>query len=158
MLQDMNANSFERARKAFRLLGKEFYFQFIPSIHFQDLLRQIIELLLLVDRDALTTNAESDSTGGALQLSVLTQLRTLLEEKAYQILHDVLLYQNDERVDFESLKYRTSPLEIAEFVALLISDDEVLQALEVVTSGLGKLLAKINGVPLSATTNSTPSS
>jgi hypothetical protein len=165
-------SAFERHRRPFKMLGKEFYFQFIPSIHFQEALRQVLEILMTMDfvgndtvfknpngtPHASTTNTDAQTIPPLGEYApILGKLRTILEEKIYQILFDVLLYQNDERIEMETLKYKTSPLEIAEFLHLILSDDEIIRAVGVITSGLGKLIEKLTQIP-SATPNSTLSS
>jgi hypothetical protein len=143
-------SAFERSRRVFRLLEREFYLQFIPSIHFQEALRQVLEMLT-------TSEFTGESGNPAGNGHLFRPLRRLLEEKIYEILFDVLLYQNGERVDIDTLKRKTSPLEIAEFLDLILTDAEIIRALEVVAGSLGKLLTALTDVPFPIA-NSTPSS
>jgi hypothetical protein len=128
---------FERTRRLFKMLGKEFHFQFIPSIHFQEILRHVLELLTAVDG---TTSAETLLSHPEKAQRLLGPMRRILEEKVYDILFDILLHQNGERIALDVLKHQTSPLEIASFVHLLLTDEEVVRALGVVADGLGKLM------------------
>jgi hypothetical protein len=150
---NQSTNTFERERQPFKMLGKEYYFEFIPSIHFQEVMRQALEVLVDFDMLGGDVSIKPDADYSKL----FSKVRVILEEKIYQILFDVLLYQNDERVEMESLKHKTSPLEIAEFLALVLSDDEIVRAMGVVASGLGKLVEKLTKTQ-SLTPNSTPSS
>ncbi len=152
MAKKTSVQAFVREPKLFKLLGKEFKFLFIPSIHFQEILKNVVEVLLSLEQAGEEVSVKPD----AVQNGLIGKLQYLLEDKIYQILQDVLFHQNDERVDMQALKYKTSPTEIAEFLDMLIGDDEVIRALEVVTGGMGKLLAKINKTPL-PTPNSLPS-
>lgn len=148
---------FERTRRAFQLFGREYYFEFIPSIHFQDTLRQVLELLAALDFSGLENSAAETETRLPLPVTdrVFPPLRRLLEEKTYDILFDVLLYQNNERVELTKLKYQTSPLEIAAFLNLLLTDAETIEAVGVLADGLGKLIRALTASPW-ATANSTP--
>jgi hypothetical protein len=79
-----SSSGFERSRRAFQLFGKEYYFEFIPSIHFQDTLRQVLELLVAMDFSMLEEQTAAE-TETRLPLSVTDRvfppLRRLLEEK-----------------------------------------------------------------------------
>ena len=152
-------NPFERPKRLFKMLGKEFELHFIPSIHFQEVLRHVLEVLTVIEPGA--------TLGEKMPLNEawLTASRRLLEEKVYDILADVLQYQNNERIAIDILKHQTSPLEIASFIQLLLSDDEVVTALGLVADGLGKLTKTLLAAPFlnpnqgpSPTTSSTPSS
>lgn len=136
----LTKSAFERNRREFRLLGREFYFQFIPSIHFQEAFRQVLEVLATMDYTSMNLE-ESERT--SLYERLFRPLRRLLEEQIYEILFDVLVYQNDERIDIDTLKRQTSPLEIAGFLHLILTDAEIIQALEVTVESLGKLLTTL---------------
>lgn len=158
-------NAFGRERQPFYMLGREFYFQFIPSIHFQEIMRHVLEMLLslnMIETTLPTMESENlhpnpADKGVSQYMPLLAKMRILLEEKVYQILFDILLYQNNERIELDILKHKTSPMEIAQFLTLLLGDDEIVKALEVVISGLGKIIDTLTHAPL-ATPNFTHSS
>jgi hypothetical protein len=148
-------NPFNPPKRLFKMLNKEFEFRFIPSIHFQEILRHVLEVLTIVEPGA------SLGEKPALNEAWLNTSKRLLEEKVYDILADVLQYQNGEKIALDILKHQTSPLEIASFVQLLLIDEEVVAALGLVADGLGKLTQALLAAPFlapSPTTSSTPSS
>jgi hypothetical protein len=142
---------FEKTDQPFQVMGQSFTYRFIPSIHFQSLMSQATEAALslrLLGEDAF-------AQGGELG-KILDIVRNLLQGKVYEILRDVLQYQNQHRADLPTLQNTTSPLEIAQFINLLLTDEEVHQAIEVILQGVGKLVDKMNHLTLSPTANSTP--
>jgi hypothetical protein len=143
---------FQRDKIPFQMLGKEFQYEFIPSIHFQEILVGIGGLL--------STFLEAGDALGALDAAimprVLEEARGILSNRIYQIIADVLQHQNNHVVSVGDLKLKTRPLEIAGFLDTVIQDPELYEALTTLGKSLAALIGKLNGH--SATPSSTPSS
>lgn len=146
-------NVFQRDKIPFRMLGKEFQYEFIPSIHFQEVLTAVGNLLMAV------TIEEGEVTGvknDALLPQVLEVTRDILGQRLYQIIADVLEHQNGEKIGVNDLKMKSRPLEIAQFLDLVIGDPEIREAFSTLGKSLAGLMTGLGS--LSATPNSTPSS
>jgi restriction endonuclease len=139
-------SAFNTTPKSFSMMGRQFNFEFIPSIHFQTLLTHVLEAMTVSELNLL-----SDINDSALRA-----VSKVLKEQIYEIIRDVLRFQNQHSVDVATLQNTSRPLELANFLVLLMEDQEVKDALEVILKGLGKLTERMQTTP-SATTNSTPS-
>lgn len=152
---------FNRKAQPFHMLGKEFKYEFIPSGHFQGILLDLLAAVLAMDKvvaEALKKLSESeDPEKGAEEAKKITEegekkfnadvaelARRLLETRLYEILTDVLQYQNDhEFISPETLMKKTSALEMARFSKLVMQDEEIFEAFQEYVSSLGKLRSQI---------------
>ncbi len=148
------SNVFQRDKIPFRMLGKEYRYEFIPSIHFQEVLTGVGNLLMTLTFDDGEVTGVNDA---ALLPQVLHVTRNILNDRLYQIIADVLENQNGERVNTADLKLKTRPLEITEFLKLLIDDPELEEAITTLGKSLAGLMTRLQAAP-SGTLNSTPSS
>lgn len=139
--QSQARNVFTRERKSFRMMGTDYQFEFIPSEHFQSILMDVLNAVLkayflLEDGSLEKQNLEnllSDSS------TLMQYVKDLLINRIYFILLDVLVYQNNAPdLTITDLRKRTSPLEIATFTELLLTDPEIGEAVLKYVSGLGK--------------------
>lgn len=154
MSDEKDTNVFARERKPFQAMGKQYYFEFIPSIHLTDVMSTVIAALTNFDMVGTEAAPKKDAKVEV----VFPQIIVLIKERIYKILYDVLLWQNDERVEVENLKYKVSALELAQFTALVMSDGEVERSVETIADGLGKLIGNLTGANDSVMPKSTPSS
>lgn len=115
-----------RKAKAFRAMGKEFKYEFIPSAHFQEILHALL--------------TASMTMGSITELTLFEIATSMIKGKIYDILADVLEYQNEhEFISAERLAKITSPMEIAKFSSLIMEDEEIVEAFQEYISSLGKL-------------------
>jgi len=151
---------FKNERQEFELLGKTYQYDFIPAIHFQSVLTQALLIWIgieVVGNEArIKPDDENKSTATPNLQRVLDAIRQLLEVRIFEILKDVLYYQNGEKMDIETLRYRVRPKEIAAFSVIVVNDPELFEAMGEMNNGLGKTGTKIlSGF---STPSSTPSS
>jgi hypothetical protein len=151
------SNVFQREKKPFQMLGREFSYEFLPSIHLQEVMVGITNLITsldfeLGDDENVTASLKDDN----LLPRAMEIAKDLLSSRVYQVISDVLQHQNSEIVNVSTLKTATSPLEIAKFLDLLISDPEVHEAIATLGKSLSGLMMKLTN--RSATEKSTPSS
>jgi hypothetical protein len=151
-MSDQDQNPFVSGeRKTFKMLGKEFVFEFIPGVHFTWVMSIALQLSIGIFRVGTEVQVKPEATGDVASL-----IREALESRQYEILQDVLKWQNNHIESMEALKYKTRPTEIAAFLVLLLDDKEVKDAVEVLMQGMGESVTNIL-TPL-VMPNSTPSS
>lgn len=149
-MTDQANDVFNRERQPFKIGGKEFYYEFIPSYHFQVVLSEV--LAVFCEFDMVGTEIVPKKNINMPKL--LEQVGGLLRHKVYEILFDVLMYQNDcTEYSIDRLKKQTRPMEIADFLAIVVADDEILRAMTKVANGLGKLITGM--IPPEAATEET---
>lgn len=142
---------FQRESRPFKLNGTDYVYKFLPAIHFTGVFRQGIEIYLSMQRvgvDTVVTDIKSISDN----------IKSLCEDRVYDILRDVLQYQNSTTMAINKLKYETPPLEIIAFLDLVLTDSELVRGMEDLVKTVGKLTEGMNGAALLQTPNSTPSS
>jgi hypothetical protein len=150
-------NVFQRDKKPFRMMGREFSYEFLPSIHLQEVMVGITNMITSLDFSLEDdTNVTASLKDEELLPRAMEIAKDLLSSRVYQVVSDVLQYQNSEIVSVSALKTGTSPLEIAQFMDLLISDPEVHEAIATLGKSLSGLMMKLTN--RSATEKSTPSS
>jgi hypothetical protein len=146
-----DSNVFQREKQPFRMLGQEFQYEFLPSIHFQEILSGVGQMLTMLSFEDETPTLKSD----LLLPQAMDVARGVLEGRLYQVIADVLQYQNGHKVSVTDLKTGTRPLEIAQFLELLINDPEIHEAFAALGKSLTGLMTRLTG--LSPTEKSTPS-
>ena len=135
---------FNRPAQSFRMMGQEFKYEHIPGGQFQDILLDLLAAVLAMDNvvanalEAASGNQPAEDT--EFNASVMEIAGRLLKERIFQIISEVLEYQNGhEYVSPNHLAKATRPSELARFANLIMSDDEVKDSFEEYISGLGKL-------------------
>lgn len=162
-------NAFNPDKKTFKVMGQEFEFQFIPSIHFQFVLGLAVKIYMkinviggeaILELSKIDDQKEKKKAEASLVNEMTDDFQTVileaLEGRQYEILRDVLKYQNGAELSIETLKYQTRPSEIAKFMMMLVNDQETREAIGEVMNGLGKWMENPQ-IP-SQMQNSTPSS
>jgi sulfur transfer complex TusBCD TusB component (DsrH family) len=148
MTESINRDVFNREPRYFTAMGKEFKMEFIPSEHMTAVL---VELLTIGVNLGSAGELKVSETGAAIEKepflkAVRDALQNILKNQVYELMSDVLVYQNDARgISANVLKKKVSLLEMTKFVGLVITDDEVLDAVEEFVSRAGELLQKIPG-------------
>ncbi len=149
----MSDNVFQREKQVFQMLGKEFQYEFLPSIHFQEILSGVGQMLTMLSFEEETPTVKED----ALLPQALEVARGVLEGRVYQVIADVLQYQNNHKVSVAELKTGTRPLEIAQFLDLLINDPEIHEAFGSLGKSFTGLMMKLTGrSPMEKSTLSSP--
>ncbi len=137
-----DANTYTRPKVPFKMMGETYFYEFLPNIHLNSTLEDVLELfitLIRVNVDDRTIEARE----GALPEDIMKKITEIMTSRVYVIIQDVLKYQNGTEVKMDELFNKTSSLEIANFVSIIMNDQEIPQAVEALMDGLGKLKERL---------------
>lgn len=150
-------SSFTRKKVPFQMMGQTFNYEFLPNIHLTETLSDVLELMInLVHVDFNDKTVEARE--GASPSDIMEKINNILSGRVYTIIKDVLHYQNDTKIEMNDLLYKSSALEVVTFLNIVMSDDEIHQAMEALKDGLGKLKTRLGIVIPLPKQNSTLSS
>ncbi len=134
--------AFSRTPVPFQMMGETFEYKFLPNIHLNSTLSDVLELFINLVQ--LNVDQKSiDPREGVLPEQIMDKITQIMTSRVYAVIKDVLKYQNDRTVTIEELFNQTSTLEIAKFVSIIMNDEEIPQAVEALLDGLGKLKERL---------------
>lgn len=153
-------DSFQNDKITFSMLGRKFNYEFLPSIHLQEVMVGITSMLTNLSFDLGKDDEGKDTVNvdfknEAILPQAMQVVKELLSVRIYQVIADVLQHQNGFNVTAAELKVKTRATEISAFMDILIQDPEIYEAITGLGKSLTALIGKMSG--LSATEKSTPS-
>jgi len=137
---------FQPEKIQFKIMGQEYNYEFIPSIHLNEVMIDAAKLLTSFDffEDDKGNLKPSVKDGDNQVISRMVEvLQDLFSKRIYQVIADILEHHNGAKFSLDLLKMKSRPTEIANFMAIVMDDAEIYEAIATLGKSLAGLMGKV---------------